>query len=169
MLFAVLGILLAIAESTTRNWRQRIQIQSELVEMGAIYVSFDESNSPDWISFSVTNISEEFAALKHVKDIWLDNAQLTDSGIEHLAGIDSIGCLHMTECNVTDRQIEILSKINSIKILRLNDSTVSDKSIDYIVAMRNLTSVDISGTMISEDGSSYLKRQRPDLTVRHEN
>ncbi len=168
LLVALLAIFLLVADITTRGYRHRRHVESDLRSMGAYYVAFNENNEPNWVGFVAPNHTDRIAEYKSFEHIDLAGANVTDLTIRHLSKLERIGTLHLTECNVTDTQLGLLSDIGSIWMLRLNGSPISDAAIPAIASLRDLKSLDVSGTLISPDGVAELKRRVPDIVVRQE-
>ncbi|MCB9920531.1 MAG: hypothetical protein H6822_00025 [Planctomycetaceae bacterium] len=165
---ALFAIVFSVAAVTTRDYRNRLRIESDLRSMGAYYVSFDDHSHPDWVAFSTPVSSPQIAKYKTIKSIDFARAHVTDASIQNIARLERIEMIHLTHCDITDSQLDLLAKVGSLGILRLNHTTVTDESIPAIASINDLISVDLSDTLVTDDGVAQLKERCPGITIRHE-
>ncbi|GAB5406976.1 MAG: hypothetical protein Aurels2KO_52070 [Aureliella sp.] len=168
LLVAFLALVASIAEVATRGYRKRRRIESDLHSMGAYYISFDNDNDPDWVSFVSPTGLDRISEYETFDDLDFAGANLTDETIRHVSRLKGVRTIHMTDCNVTDAQLEILANIGSVWMLRLNGSAVSDDAIPAIASIPGLESLDVSGTLMTSGGVAELRQRCPKLVVRHE-
>lgn len=164
----VIAVVVAATERVTREFREHRRIENDLRSMGANYVAFDEHGHLTWVSFDLPVASPRIAAYRSIKHVDLEGAHVTDESIRHLAGLDHIWCIHLTQCDVNDNHLTLLAAVGSLTVLRLNGSRVTDNAIPAIASINGLKSVDLSGTLVTKDGVTDLKRRSPDLTIRYE-
>ena len=83
VLVALLAIVFSIVAVTTRDYRKRLRIESDLRSMGAYYVAFDENNDPDWVSFVEPVTSSRIARYKSIDSVDLTGADVTDTSLRN--------------------------------------------------------------------------------------
>ena len=110
-------------------------------------------------------IRDSYKTINHLD---LAGAHVTDDSIRHVAALERIEVLHLTDCDITDKHFALLADHGTVAMLRLNDCRVTDAAIPYIASINGLRSVDLSGTLISPDGVTQLNQRCPGIVIVHD-
>lgn len=162
----VLCVALCVVSETTRAWRNRGRITSELTSLGASYVGFDERGNPTWVSFVERMRSAEIARYKTLQQVDLAHSAVRDEDLCFLIGLPELIAIHLTDTAVTDVGMRHLTSIESLQIIRLENTFVTDAALESMARMPALKAVDVSNTRITSTGIATLKARRPDVTIR---
>ena len=150
-------------------------------------------------SFDLRQTNVDDAALTHLSQLnslrilKLEyNQQLTDKGLEHIAGLTQLSELDLAFVPVTDQLIESLTELKSLKKLYLYGTSISDEglrrlpelpelevlyvgrdegaeisdaSVEILTARQSLKTLGIPGTRFSTDGIQKLRDELPNCTL----
>ena len=90
-------------------------------------------------SFDLRQTNVDDAALTHLSQLNSPrilkleyNQQLTDKGLEHIAGLTQLSELDLAFVPVTDQSIESLTELKSLKKLYLYGTLISDEGLRHL-------------------------------------
>lgn len=156
----------AFVAYTTRDYRNRIRIESDLVSMGASRVTFDEESRPKSVVFSKPLTSDRIAVYNPIDQFDLTGAHVTEESILNMRRLFLRG-VNFEGSDISDRQLELLPNVRCISHLSLKNTDVSDQSITAISSIERLSYVDLTGTRITPSGAEKLRALVPGITVEH--
>ena len=130
-------------------------------------------DSPE-LRFSALNVSKEFsddqlAVLKPVsaRVKWVDLARtkVGDSGLAHLAGMNSITRLHLENTAITDAGLDSLKGLSNLEYLNLYGTQVTDVGIQKLAGLKNLKKLFIWQTKATDAGAAKLAAALPGIDI----
>jgi hypothetical protein len=95
------------------------------------------------------------AKIKSLRDLCLTNNAITDSGIQHLKGMD-IETLRLNETDVSDGCIDSLLELKSLKVLDLDSCSITDSGVSKLVEIPNLQMLNMNNLNVSLEAMSKL-------------
>ena len=97
----------------------------------------------------------------------LDRTGVTDAGIKHLAGMTSLEALDLSFTGVSDSGLSDLSdlKLDRLFDLHLVATRISDKGFEQLGGLSGLRYVTVGGTRVTHDGEKKLVAANPEVFV----
>ncbi|SFH57344.1 serine/threonine-protein kinase [Planctomicrobium piriforme] len=93
---------------------------------------------------------------------------MTPAGMTQLAQVKSIRDLWLNDCDLTDDGLAALSSLTNLSVLRLNRTKISDNGLHRFAAnVKELTNLEIRNTLITCRGLSEVAPNLPKLTSLH--
>jgi len=126
------------------------------------------------LRFSALNVSKEFsddqlAALKPVsaRVKWIDLARtkVSDKGLAHLAGMNSLTRLHLENTAITDAGLDSLKGLANLEYLNLYGTQVTDAGIQKLAGLKNLKKLFIWQTKATDAGAAKLAAAIPGIDI----
>ncbi len=126
------------------------------------------------LRFSALNVSKEFsddqlAALKpisaRVKWIDLARTKVSDKGLAHLAGMNSLTRLHLENTAITDAGLDSLKGLANLEYLNLYGTQVTDAGIEKLAGLKNLKKLFIWQTKATDAGAAKLAAAIPGIDI----
>lgn len=89
--------------------------------------------------------------------VW-DATELSDEGVEHLAGLRNLKKIHIGNAGLTDRSLEVISELPGIETLMLQENDFSDKGLVHLSRVKTLKEVwlGLGESRFSDVGVRYL-------------
>lgn len=162
----------------TPEWVQETIPCSERIR--AIFL-FDQSLPNDLIS--------DFKSLTYLKQLFIQNCQLsesgwnqleavpqlnwlnlnetniTDQGLEHVKGLSRLEVLILSGSQVTDAGLSCLKELTRLEKLYLRNTSISDASLDSLCEMKSLRWLEVNNTQVTEAGRAKLRERLPECRV----
>jgi hypothetical protein len=84
----------------------------------------------------------------------LEGAKITDTGMQHLAKVENLNFLDLSETKVTDRGLKELTtgNANNLEFLKLRETRVTDTGLKDVAKLTKLIFLNLSGTPITDAG-----------------
>jgi Leucine Rich repeat len=82
----------------------------------------------------------------------LEGAKITDTGIQHVAKLENLNFLDLSETKVSDRSLKELTKVKNLEYLKLRQTRVTDTGLKDVAKLTNLVILNLSGTPITDAG-----------------
>lgn len=121
------------------------------------FESFQFAVNLEILSFDGTDIPNDSLSilleLPKLKDLSLENTNLTDLGVQQLGGFES------------DAGVVFLRSCETLQHLSLVNSKVTDISLGIAKSLPQLKSLDVRGTRVTKAGVAALQKQRPALSI----
>ncbi len=138
--------------------KDRIIICGESFKRGISHFKFDT------LYMEISDMKElrKFKEFTHLESVSLNGTNITDIGLQYIAGCPTIENINLTFTEITDKGISYLTRLKALKFLRLKDTRISKKSIPYFNQMTLLESLQVHETEIS--GCDLLELQIHNLT-----
>jgi hypothetical protein len=105
-----------------------------------VFSEFESLHRIEGLGLSGTQIArlEQLKGKARFHGLWLSGPSVTDTGLEHVAGLTNLKTLHLYETQVTDAGLEHLSGLTSLKNLFLhNTQTTSEGRAKLQIALPN--------------------------------
>lgn len=99
--------------------------------------------------------------------VWLDLAgtQVTDKGLENLAGLEVLTRLHLSHTEVGDQGLSYLSACKQLAFLNLFNTPVTDNGLPHLQNIPSLKEVHLYKTAISSPAAAQLVETHPELVL----
>jgi len=91
-----------------------------------------------------------------VKNLALGRTEITDAGVERLAGYTGLEWLDLSFTMTTDKGIAHVAGATDLRRLNLEGTAITDKSLETISRFSQLEELDLSGTKITDAGIARL-------------
>ena len=95
--------------------------------------------------------------LIHLRWLRLGNQPITDTGLEHLAGLHDLTWLDLHHDQVTDAGLESLAGLERIEWLDLCQTHITDAGLEHLKGMTNLQMLILNNTQVTDAGLEHLK------------
>jgi hypothetical protein len=84
----------------------------------------------------------------------LEGAKITDTGMQHLAKVENLNFLDLSETKVTDRGLKELTtgKANNLEFLILRETRMTDTGLKDVAKLTRLVYLNLSATPITDAG-----------------
>ncbi len=92
-----------------------------------------------------------------LKELVLDDAQVTDAGLAHLRGMARLEFLGLDRAQVTDAGLVHLEGMSRLQFLNLRGTRVTDSGLAHLKGLKNLHSLNLVGTGVTDAGLMQLK------------
>ncbi|KAL5202041.1 hypothetical protein ABZP36_012993 [Zizania latifolia] len=83
-------------------------------------------------------------------------SKISDAGIKHIASIESLEKLHVSETRLTDNGVMAISSLKNLHLLDLGGIRITDKPLHSLQVLTQLEHLDIWGSEITNEGASVL-------------
>jgi Leucine-rich repeat (LRR) protein len=87
----------------------------------------------------------------------LEGTQVTDAGLEHLEGLESLERLWLARAQISNAGLENLKKLKSLQRLALGDTQVTDEGLVHLKELKSLALLSLIGTKVTDAGVEHLK------------
>ena len=112
------------------------------------------------LSLDNTQVSD--AGLKHLADLAslqtlnLENTQVSDAGLKHLANLASLQYLWLDNTQVSNAGLKHLANLASLQYLWLDNTQVSDAGLKHLADLASLQQLWLQNTQVSDAGLKHL-------------
>lgn len=86
----------------------------------------------------------------------LDNTQVSDDGLKHLAGMTSLTKLRLSNTQIKGEGLKHLAGLMQLPNLTLSHTQVGDEGLKHLAGLTNLGWLDLSHTQVSDEGLTHL-------------
>uniref|UniRef100_A0A0E0DNA7 Disease resistance R13L4/SHOC-2-like LRR domain-containing protein n=1 Tax=Oryza meridionalis TaxID=40149 RepID=A0A0E0DNA7_9ORYZ len=83
-------------------------------------------------------------------------SKISDAGIKHIASIESLEKLHVSQTGLTDNGVMAISSLINLRLLDLGGVRFTDKALRSLQVLTQLEHLDIWGSEITNEGASVL-------------
>lgn len=92
-----------------------------------------------------------------LRELWLISTQLTDAGLQQIAGIPSLQSLHIIgEARISRRGLASIGRMGSLETLWLTNCKISDNDLEPLKDMKSLRELSLYGTEIQGYGLKWI-------------
>src|ERR1043165_6978047 len=95
---------------------------------------------------------QELAGLKSLQSLNLSNNKLTDMGLKELAGLKSLQSLDIGNTQVADAGLKELARLKSLQSLDIGNTQVADAGLKELARLKSLQRLFLYGTNVSDAG-----------------
>jgi len=90
--------------------------------------------------------------------LWLilDNAPVTDEGLEHIGKMHAVEVLHLRDTKVTDAGLAHLGKLKALRRLNLRGTQVTGRGLQHLKELANLEFLGLDATPTDDAGLAHL-------------
>jgi internalin A len=115
---------------------------------------------------SVRDLNIEGAVLKEVsgKPVYAKE-QITDAGLQNLAGMTDLRSLNLSGTNITDAGLKHLAGMKNLQNLQLSSTKITDAGVDDLMKLPKLQTLMLYDSKVTDTGVFALKRWKLDLTI----
>lgn len=145
------------AKSPNPNWVRALLGDDFLSDATAV---FGDENFGD---SEASNLN----SLTGITGLYLENAKITDAGVEHVKGLDKLLYLELRYTEITDAGLKHLERLTNLRYLSLCNTQVTDAGVRNITRLTNLEGLDLKHTHITEDGLKKLQEALPNCKIRY--
>ena len=111
----------------------------------------------DLHSTQLTDVGlEELAGLKSLQILNLSNTKVTDAGLKQLAGLKSLKVLNLSFTKVTGDGLKELAGLKALKILDLANSQATDAGLEGVAELKPLQVLSLNQTKVTDAGLKEL-------------
>jgi hypothetical protein len=118
------------------------------------------------VSLSATKISDktvaELGKLKELHSVWLDETQITDKGLRHLAPLP-ITHISAHATAISDAGLAALKDTTTLRTLFVEETKVTDVGLRELFGLHSLRLLGVDSTDVSDDGRKAIKAAIPSL------
>jgi mono/diheme cytochrome c family protein len=131
-------------------------------------------NSEDWeVNASLVSppfTDDDFKLLQGLETVLIqasfNRSQVTDAGLEGLAGFDRLNALRLAQTEIGDGAVDALLRLEGLEILNLYGTRISDAGLSRLVALPNLKRVYCADSAVTPEGVvAAMKNARSGLDV----
>ena len=108
---------------------------------------------------------EHLAGLTKLSNLDLSRARITDVGLQRLKGLPRLGLLNISSTQVTDDGLEHLRGLTNLWMLSLGYTQVTDKGGEHLKGLTSLNHLDLRGTQVTEQGINRLQKALPNCEI----
>src|SRR4029078_9813793 len=88
---------------------------------------------------------EKLKVFKKLKQLELDDTQITDAGLEHLSGLINLEALHCRRCpSLKGTGFSYLAGATKMKRLMLRESIIKNEALPHLKGMKELDTLELS-------------------------
>ena len=104
------------------------------------------------------------SSLRHLDDIYIHNAKLTNEGFKRLMGLPCLASLSLDGSNITDTMLAgsggSAGAQSQVELLSLRRTMITDSGMTFLVAFKRLRSLYLDNTSITDAGLANLRNLR---------
>ena len=112
---------------------------------------------PKWSAVVLDNLPQPQAAF----GLDLSKTQVTDAGLEDLAGLKCLQWLNLSDTNVTDAGLKELTGLKSLQTLWLDGTNVTDRGLKKLAGLTSLQWLGLHDTYVTHAGVAELQKALP--------
>lgn len=102
---------------------------------------------------------QEIGKLNSLHELSLSCSSITNAGMIHLKGLQSLEILTLNQCeSLDDAALPHIAQMNSLSHLKVSNVPISDEGLIHLHGMPNLETVDLFGTNSTFEGEMELER-----------
>ena len=111
------------------------------------------------LGYPVTTVGlEHLRKLKNLKNLRLDGCEISDDGLELIAGFPKLESLRLQSGIMTDSGLAHLSTLKHLRRLELNQcENVGESGVAYLAPLTALTFLNLSHTGVTDEGVAHLR------------
>ncbi len=110
----------------------------------------------------------ELGILKDVPNlVWLHlgGTDVTDEGLPHLAGLNSLTRLHLERTKVSDAGLANLKDLQNLAYINLYQTGISDAGLAHLEGLKGLKNLYLWQTKVTKAGVDKLQKALPDCNI----
>ena len=89
--------------------------------------------------------------------------QVSDAGLEAIAGLANLEELHLVQTNITDAGVQHIAGLSKLRRLSISETQITDAGLKQLEGLVNLEVLYIVAMPITQTGIDGLKRSLPNL------
>lgn len=122
----------------------------------------ETSRAPKWLRQTLGN--DYFESVYFI-DLGL--TQISDAGLEHLAGLTDLKWLFLERTKVSDAGLVHLKSLTQLERLHLDGTQISDEGLLYLKGLKKLRVLHLERTHVTDTGVADLRRALPNCNIQH--
>jgi hypothetical protein len=148
----VLTVALAIPFSWLAVEMKRAEATVDAIQKVGGTVGYDNGTGPACFRKVLGN--HYFA---DVSQVFLDNTQITDTGLECLRGLAQLQDLALDKTQITDAGLAHLKELAQLQNLALDETQVTDAGLEHLKGLVQLQNLALDKTQVTDAGLEHLK------------
>jgi hypothetical protein len=160
----LISIAIVVILFLTKDYRERMALQAELLSAGASYALVGESGAIQSLVFTKPVNATDFKKYGKLGTIEFQRFSIERNFLKAFAGLKQVNRVMVQSCTVPDaRDLAQLSKIGQVRSLFFWNTPIDDASIDAVVEVPRLEAVGFRNTKVTQAGLDKLRLARPEL------
>jgi hypothetical protein len=165
-LVTLISITIVVILFLTKDYRERMELQAELLSTGASYALVGESRAIQSLVFTKPVNATDFKKYRSLGTLEFKYSSIDQDFLKAFAGLEQVNRVMFQSCTVPDaRDLAQLSKIGRVRALFFWNTPIDDASIDAVVEVQGLEIVSFRNTKVTQAGLDKLRLARPELRV----
>ncbi len=149
----LISIAIVVALLLTKDYRQRMALQAELLSTGASYALVGESREIQSLVFTKPANTTDFKKYGQLGTLEFQRIAIDHDFLNTFAGLKQISTVMFQSCTIPDaRDLAQLSKIGGIRSLLFWNTPIDDAAIDAIIEVPGLEIVSFRNTKVTRAG-----------------
>jgi hypothetical protein len=95
---------------------------------------------------------DQLAGMTHLQFLWLDGIHVTDAGLAHLEELSQLQELWLDCAEVTDSELRHLACLTNLRVLKLSYGQVTDSGLARLNGLKQLEEMELDRTKITDAG-----------------
>jgi Leucine-rich repeat (LRR) protein len=162
--FGVVAVLMVVLSVFLSVWlpyhREQVAIR-EIERLGGRVFTEWDWDDPEWIEDGPEWLRKIFndgwlSWFDRVRNVWLNETQVSDEGLKHLSGLTSLQKLWLQNTQISDEGLKHLNSMSNLIWLYLDNTQVSDEGLKSLTSLANLSWLALNDTQISNEGLKHL-------------
>jgi hypothetical protein len=104
--------------------------------------------------------------LIYMRELSLNDTAITDDGLSHLSGMQSLQKLWLHHTGISDAGLSHLKPLQSLRHLDLSQTRISDDGLAELECLKSLESLVVIDTAVTEDGVSCFQKAVPECRIK---
>jgi serine/threonine protein kinase len=101
---------------------------------------------------------ENLAGLTRLHGLWLPETRITDAGLIHVRGLTALQGINLVQTPISDRGLEQLQGLKKLEALYLDGTGVTDRGLRFLKDLARLRELGLRWTQVSDEGLEQLER-----------
>jgi hypothetical protein len=115
---------------------------------------------PEWLR---NILGDDF--FTEVVKVSLDGTHVADAMLGHLAGLDKLEQLGLSETPITEAALAHLEGLPRLQKLDLRNTGISDAGLAHLEGLKQLQELWLGGTQVTDEGVNKLQQALPDCQI----
>lgn len=160
---AVVAVTLAIVLQLTKEYRRRLAIRADLMELGATHAVVLPGNRIR-VLFTTPLTAADLAKHREIQGLEFKQTRIGADSLRHLNGLDRVDLLILDLCTLDSPDaLAPLAQVGRVRSLLIWNTPVTDAAIDDIAAIPGLERLDLHRTAVTPAGLDRLRTLRPEI------
>ncbi len=105
---------------------------------------------------ALTTLPDSIKTLTHLQELFLNNLQVGDAGLKHIAALTNLQGLHLDDTQVGDAGLKHIAALTNLQILLFDNTQVGDAGLKHIAALTNLQELYLDNMQVGDAGLKHI-------------